>query len=202
MAEVATLFAASAAAPTFAGTVTAANAALPWLSGGSAAAAGSALPWLSGGAGSLFSLSNLTTGMSLASMAGDIFGGASAGRAAADQLRQQAQQDFLTAKQEELQGQQEQNDIRANLLQTIASQRLAYSGAGIDFSFGTPASLEQSRTRQAEMQLSTSRDNARLKTLARRRQAYLRLSQTGQAQSAPLLAGLTSAGRTAAGMLQ
>ena len=135
-------------------------------------------------------------------MAGDIFGGASAGRAAAQQLAQQAEEDFLSAKQDELQGKQEQNDINENLLQTIASQRLAFSGAGIDFSFGSPASLERNRTRQAEMQLGTSRDNARIKTLARRRAGYNSLSQRSQAQSAPVIAAVTSSARELGGMFR
>lgn len=184
-------------------------AALAATSGGTAAAAtaaGSVIGPVTAAASGMANftgiLSSLGTGLSLASMASDIFGGASAGRAAADQLNQQAEQDFLSAKQEELKGQQEQNDINENLLQTIASQRLAYSGAGIDFSFGTPASLERNLKRQSEMQLGTTRDNARLKTLARRRGGYAKQSQVSQAQSAPVMAGISSAGKTLAGMLE
>ena len=193
--ELATLSAATAAGGT----------ALPWLStAGSlasiAGAGGTAGAIASAGLGASSLLSTLGTGLSLASMASDIFGGASAGKAAAEQLQQQAEQDFLNAKQEELKGQQEQNDIKENLLQTIASQRLAYSGAGVDFSFGTPASLERNMKRQAEMQLGTTRDNARIKTLARRRGAYAKLSQVSRAQSEPVMAGVASAGKTLMGM--
>lgn len=205
MSELAALFATTAGTAAAASTATAATAAastLPWLTAagsfiGPPTAAASGLGTfsaLASGAGSL--LSTLHSGLSLASMAGDIFGGMSEGRAASDQLRQQAEQDFVTAKQEELQGLQQQNDISENLRQTIATQRLAYSGAGIDFSFGTPEKTERNLTRQAEMQLATSRDNARLKSLARRRAGYIALSQRSQAQSAPVLAGLASAGRT------
>ncbi len=201
MAELALL--AATTATTAAGTTAVA---LPWLSTAgslaSIAGAGGMAGSIAGtaiGAGSI--LSSLSTGLSLASMASDIFGGVSAGDAAAQQLTQQAEQDFLDAKQEELKGQQETNDINENLLQTIATQRLAYSGAGIDFSFGTPEKLERNLTRQAELQFGTSRDNARLKTLARRRDGYLKLSQRSQAQSAPVMAGLASAGKTLAGVL-
>jgi len=152
------------------------------------------------GSGSILSM--LGTGLSLASMAGDIFGGASAGRAEAEKLRQQAEQDFLNAKQEELAGKQEANDINENLIQTISEQRLAYSGAGIDFSFGTPASLERSMTQRAEMQLGTSRDNARLKTLARKRAGYTSLSRVAQEQSKPLYDGIGSAVKTGMGMFK
>jgi hypothetical protein len=116
------------------------------------------------------------------------------------QLEQQAEQDFLDAKQQELAGKQEQNDIMSNLLQTVASQRLAYSGAGIDLGFGTPAALERNLSRQAEMQLGTSRDNAKIKTLARRRAGYLKQSQRRDAQMAPVIAGLTSAGGKVGGL--
>lgn len=180
--------------------------ALPWLStAGSlssiAAAGGTAGTIASAGLGLSSALPWITSGLSLASMAGDLFGGISAGKAAADQLTQEAEQEFLNAKQEELKGQQEQNDINDNLRQTIATQRLAYSGAGIDFSFGTPEKLERNLKRQSEMQFSTSRDNARLKTLARRRSGYIALSKRSQAQSAPVMAGIGSAGKTLAGVL-
>lgn len=173
--------------------------------GTAAAAAGSAIGPVTAAASGMATigstLSVLSTGLSLASMASDIFGGASAGKSAGTQLMLQAQQDMLNSKQEALAGQQEANDIQDNLLQTIAQQRLAYSGAGIDFSFGSPAALEKNLSKRAEMQFGTSRDNAQMKTLARRREAYLKLSQVGQAQSAPLLAGISSAGKTFAGMI-
>lgn len=172
---------------------------------GTAAAAGTAAAGATAAAGGLSMASILPTlkvGLSLASMAGDIFGGISEGRAAADQLTQQAEQDLMNARQEELAGKQEQNDITQNLIQTIATQRLAFASGGGDFSFGSPAALERNRTRLAEMQLSTSRDNTRLKTLARRRQAYLNLSRRSQAQSAPVMAGLASAGKTAMEVLR
>lgn len=144
----------------------------------------------------IFSLSSLSTGLSFASMASDIFGGVEQGKAAALQLEQQAQQDLLDAKQADIQGKQESNDIMDNLLQTIATQRLAYSGAGTDFSFGTPQALERNLRTNAERQLGTSRDNTRMKALSRRRSAYLRQSQVSQAQNAPVYSGLSSAGKT------
>lgn len=199
--ELATL-AAATTATTAAGTTAVA---LPWLSSAgslsSIAAAGGTAGTIAGigtAAGSI--LPYLSGGLTLASMSSSLFGGMSQGRAASEQLRQQAEQDMLNARQEELIGQQQANDISENLLQTIAAQRLAYSGAGIDFSFGTPASLETNLRRQAEMQMGTSRDNTRLKTLARRREAYLKLSQRGQAKSAPVMAGIQSAFSTGAGL--
>ena len=197
--EVASLFATSAGT---ASAATAAGSVVGPVTAGASGASALGLPAAFGTTSIIPSLSFLQSGMSLASMAGDIFGGASAGRAAAQQLAQQAEEDFLSAKQDELQGKQEQNDINENLLQTIASQRLAFSGAGIDFSFGSPASLERNRTRQAEMQLGTSRDNARIKTLARRRAGYNSLSQRSQAQSAPVIAAVTSSARELGGMFR
>lgn len=145
---------------------------------------------------SLFSLSSLGTGLSLASMASSLFGGAQQGKAQADALKQQAQEDMLTATQEEIKGKQQANDIQDSLLQTIAQQRLAFSGAGIDPTFGTPDSLANETRRIAEMQLSTSRDNTQMTVLSRRRQGFARLSQVGAAQSAGVMQGVSSAGAT------
>lgn len=185
--ELASLFATSS------GTAAAASAAGSTIGPVTAAASGA-----SAIGSTLSSLSTLTTGLTLASMASDIFGGVTAGKSIAEQLEQQAEQDLLNARQEELAGQQERNDISENLRQTIASQRLAYSAGGVDYSFGTGEALEKNLRRRAELQLGTSRDNTRLKTLARRREAYIKRSQISQAQFAPVLAGVSSAGKTLA----
>ena len=194
---------AATAATTAAGTTAVA---LPWLStAGSlasiASAGGTAGAIASGalGAGSL--LSTLGTGLTLASMASDIFGASAKGNAEADKLTQESEQYLMQAKQDELAGKQQENDINDNLRQTIATQRLAYSAAGIDFSFGTPQALERNLQKQAEMRFDTSRANTQLKALARRREAYLKLSQRDQEKSAPVLSAFTSSAKELAGRL-
>lgn len=149
---------------------------------------------------SVFSLANLGTGLSLASMAASLFGGVQQGKAQVDALTRQAEQDMLSAKQEEVKGKQEANDITDALLQTIAKQRLAFSGAGLDPSFGTATSLADETRRIAEMQLSTSRDNAQNIVLSRRRQGLSRLEQRNSVSTNSLLTGIASAAGTASDM--
>jgi len=181
---------ASSAATAGATAMTAGEAAFMSAAGAGAAGAAGA------GAGSLFSLSTLGTGLSLASMTSSLFGGVQQGKAQAEALTQQAQEDMMSAKQAEIQGQQQANDIKDNLLQTIAQQRLAFAGAGIDPSFGTPVSLADESRRIAEMQLSTTRDNTQMTVAARRRQGAIRLGQRDSVRSAGLMQGVSSAGAT------
>lgn len=165
------------------------------------AAAGTAAAGAAAAGSGFFSLSTLSTGLSLASMVSELFGAQQSGEAQYRQLTQQAQENLIQAKQEELKGKQESNDIMDQMLQTIAAQRLAFSSAGIDPSFGTPVSLAENARNLAERQLGTSRDNARLQVLARRRSADNRIIEAGSAQSSATLKGLSGAGGTLATLI-
>lgn len=150
---------------------------------------------------SAFSLSTLSTGLSLASMSAAIFGGQREGKAASEALKNQSDESLLIARQEELKGKQDANDILQNMIQTIAAQRLAFSGAGVDPSFGTPASLAENTRTLAESQLSSSRDNTMLQVLSRRREAFTSLSERDSAYANPIVKGVTSAVGTGADLV-
>jgi hypothetical protein len=139
-------------------------------------------------------LSSLTSGLSMASMAASLFGGMSNGKAQERKAEMEARGMELDAKQTELQGREDANAIMDNMIQTIAAQRLAFSGAGVDPSFGTPRSLADSARNIAEMQLGTSRANTRNGVLARRRNAVAtRIDGTNQRVQSTVQ-GIASAG--------
>jgi len=149
-------------------------------SGTAIAGLGTATAGAAAGGGSILGM--LSTGTTLASTALSLFGGFSQGNAIESQamarassMQLQAHEMELQAEQEEIAGKQRSNEILDNMVQTLASQRLAYAGNGMDPSFGTPVSVAGSTRRQADLQLSVSRDDAQMKAMARRRSARARL---------------------------
>lgn len=130
------------------------------------------------GAGGAVSLGGA---LSFASAASTLFGGFQQASAAEDQAEQQARsinlqadQDLLDAKQEELRGKQESNDILERLNSTMAQQRVAAAANGLDINFGTPVNIADTTQRRGELQLSTTRNDAQSRALSRRRQATQR----------------------------
>lgn len=130
-------------------------------------------------------------GLTFASMAGNALGGfqqagaiTANAQAQAEALAYQSREAELQAKQEETAARQESNTIMDNLVQTIAAQRLAFSGNGMDLSFGTPVNVEQSTRKMADLQLSTSRQDAYARILSRRRQSYSLLADRANVLSA------------------
>lgn len=176
---------------------------------GGAVAAGAGAAAAAGGGGSLLGslaaggslLSQISTGMSLASMAFDLFGGISKGKEEAQNATFQAKEALLASKQEELQGKQQANDILDNMLQTVAAQRVAFAGAGLDPNFGSAAALNDETRRLAEMQLGTTRDNSRMQALSRRRQASVLLGQASSAKTGSLISGVAGAADTLSELL-
>lgn len=188
-------------------------AALPAMGGaaaaGAAGAAGAAT--LSTGATALASagtllpmtglsyLGMLNTGLSLASAGLSLFGGNAQADAMTQQmtmnarsLELQARDDEQEARLQELAGKREANDITESVLQTISSQRLAFSANGLDPSFGTAEAVQNTTRNIAEKQLSTTRTDAQLRALSRRRQAQERLLDRSN-----LIISGTSAAQTA-----
>lgn len=163
--------------------------------------AGAGLTGATAAGSSLFSLSSLSTGLTLASMASSVFGGMQEGKAASAALEAQAKEDLLAARQEELKGKQQANDIMESMLQNIAAQRLAFSGAGVDPSFGTPAALASNTRKLAEAQLGTSRDNTIMLATSRRRSANARMQERESAFMTPVMKGVGAAIGTGANLL-
>lgn len=169
--------------------------------------------------GSLFSsgggfsvMDALSTGLTLASVAQSLSGGRQQGGAIAmdtlaqaDALSFEAEEDLLEARDEEIAGEREANNILERINRSLASQQLAFSANGIDVSFGTPQNVAANTQKIGEAQASTTRQDARVRAFSRRRQANERLIsrgnilQSGAAQSsAAVQSGVTSAINTAA----
>lgn len=136
-------------------------------------------------------LGAISTGLTLASGAMSLFGGNQAAYAEqinaktqARALELSAQEDLLSAKEEEIKGKQDSNNIMDTLIQTIASQRLATAGNGVDTSFGTPVSVEDSTRKIANLQMGITRDDALVRSLSRRRQAWSRREEAMNVLSA------------------
>ena len=167
--------------------------------GGTAAAASTAVPALSSGALSLAAKGSLLQGSVASSIGSSILGMlsnplnlASAGLSlfAGDQsagalnsqmmmnarsLEQQAKDDELDAETQVLAGKRDANDITESMVRTISNQRLAFAANGLDPSFGTPLAVEETTRNIAEKQISTTRSDAQLRAVSRRRQAQERL---------------------------
>ena len=182
---------------------------------GSGAAATAATTGLIG-AGGAFSLGTaLSTGLTLASASSALFGGfgqADAFKAQASQeayaLNMSAREETLAAKEETLRGKRETNNIMDNLVQTIASQKLAYAANGVDIGFGTPVSVNESTRRLTDLQMGVTRDDARIRSMARRRgatatreQALNTITAGKQKSSAAMTGGFSSAGSSIANLI-
>lgn len=74
----------------------------------------------------------------------------------------QARQGELQARSVEQQGQAAALDVRDALLRTLSAQQARYAAAGIVLGEGTPLSLEEEVTREADRQLDTVRTNTGL----------------------------------------
>lgn len=118
-------------------------------------------------------------------------------------LEMQAREQELAAKQEETRGRQEANTILDNMVQTIAAQRLAFASQGTDIGFGTPVSITESSRDLANLQLSTSRNDALMRVLTRRRQSYALRADAGNVMTSGSLTakGQRSVATTAAGKI-
>lgn len=161
----------------------------------STTAAGAATAGLIGAGGSV-TMAGLSSAFSFGSAALSLFGGnAEADAIEASSLREstalriQARDDRIEAEAEELRGKQESNDILQRLNETLAAQDVAFAARGLDVGFGDPVSVAKTTQRRGDMQLSTVRNDARLRALSRRRQATERLS----AASAARLSGISAA---------
>lgn len=126
----------------------------------------------------------LSSGLTLASVGSSVMGGYQQAKSSLQQSKAEARalelsskDDELGAKQEELRAKQEANTIMDNLNQTLAAQKLAFSGNGVDPSFGTPVTTANTASRMANINTGISRTDAMLRALSRRRQASESLTQ-------------------------
>lgn len=178
----------AAAAGTTASALLAAPAGLGAAAGFSATAGGLT-------AGSLLTYAG--TGLSLASGAMSLFGGNAQGNeimklaeAQNADLAIAAENDRLDAREEEIRGKREGNDILERVNSALAAQRIAQAAKGLDVGFGTSLDVTESTVRRGEVQVSNARDDARMRALSRRRSAMSRrLSIAENTRSASVRAG-------------
>ncbi len=101
--------------------------------------------------------------------------------AQAEMARLAAERGSITAQMELVRGQQEANRIRETMLKTLATQRARYAGAGIVLDSGTPATLEEATTAEADRETQIVQTNAGMRSSA------ARLDAANQATRAALL---------------
>ena len=123
----------------------------------------------------------LTSGLNLGSAAFSIFSAQQQASATIANARGQSralaltvQEDLLSAREAEIQGRQEANNIMDSMIRAIAAKRLESANAGVDPDFGTPVSVGDSIRQQADLQLGVTRHDTLMRVIARRRQAYAR----------------------------
>lgn len=113
------------------------------------------------------------------------------------------QQSELAARQEELRGREQANQVREALLRTIATQRATYAAAGLEPDEGTPLTVADETRRQAERELEIAGGNTqaraaatRLDGVTRARGLFTEAGQLRQRGDAAITAGYSRAGAT------
>jgi hypothetical protein len=122
--------------------------------GGAAAGSSSALALLQGGANALSAFGTLASGL--------------ATKRASDQ---RAADEEVAARQEQIIGLQEGNDILDNAISTLARQRITIGASGVDAFSGTAEGRIREGVSDTEENLRLTGDNASIRALRRRRTA-------------------------------
>ena len=89
-------------------------------------------------------------------------------QAQADLARISGQSGMITAEMELVKGQQQANQIRENLLKTLASQNARYASSGIVLDSGTPATVSDVTSDQADRETTVVTTNAGMKAATQR----------------------------------
>lgn len=129
--------------------------------------------------------------------AASAFGQISAGGQQSAIAKAQAQQYELAAKQEELRGREQADNIRRSLQASLASQRAIFGARGISTASGSPRALAAESSNAASRDIEAARFNAG-------QSAFTLRSQGGQARlegKAAKMAGYTGALKTIGGSL-
>lgn len=133
-------------------------------------------------------------GISQALSAGSALAAIGQGVAASARARTQAEFAKAQAAQEKAQGASEARDFAREYRELISEQRVVQLANGLDIGVGTPVNIAESTKRQAERNLSMTRENAR------NRSAIARLRGRGLMAEgrASLIGGLGRAGQIGA----
>lgn len=122
------------------------------------------------GFGGTFSLG--ATLSTLGTAAG-IFSALGAGQAEAGISESEARLAEFNAKQEEIKGLEEANEIKRDVARAIASSNARGAASGIDVSSGSPVKASQEALRDANNALSTAGTNAKLRAETERARAQI-----------------------------
>jgi hypothetical protein len=122
-----------------------------------------------------------------------VLGAISGGNQQASAYKAQAQQSQLAARQEELKGRQQADNIRRSLQATLASQNAAFSARGISLASGTPANLANVSKNEASNDIQIAQFGAAQSAEANRSQA----GQSKLQASSAKIAGYTQAATSA-----
>lgn len=164
------------------------------LAGTAAATGGTALPWLStaGSIGSMVSNVGVGSLLSTGMTAFSAFGQISAGSQQNAIAKAQARQYELAARQEELKGREQADNIRRSLQASLASQRAMFGARGISLNSGTVRGLASESMTAAARDIEIARFGAGQNADALRGQAY----QSRIEGRAGRVAGYTGAAKT------
>jgi hypothetical protein len=102
------------------------------------------------------------------------------GQAEQREAEAQARQERIGATQEIIRGKQASNEIMDRVVDTLASQRVAFASAGINPFSGSASRVAADQVHRGEAADRVTRDNAAVQWFTRR-QASLALIQRGQA---------------------
>jgi hypothetical protein len=115
------------------------------------------------------------------------------GQQQAASYKAQAQQSQFAARQEELKGRQQADNIRRSLQATLASQNAAFSARGISLSSGTPLNLANVSKSEASNDIQIAQFGAAQSAGALRSQAGQQKIQASSAKVAGYTQAATSA---------
>lgn len=141
--------------------------------GGAAAGAGAV-------AGGLSASSILSGGLTAFSALSSIRGG----QAASASLKGQAASEEFRGRQEVLRGEQRANEITADLLDTVASQRAGFAANGIDTGSSVARVAESQSVKESGRQIRRARSNAAIAAGGKRGQARRLLLDADEAEIA------------------
>lgn len=138
---------------------------------------------------SLFAaLPSIGTVLSAGSAIGSIMGGSQQNAI----YKAQAQQSELAARQEELKGRAQADQIRRSLQSTLASQNAAFGARGISLNSGTPLAISKDSRTQAALDIETAQFGAGQSAAAMRSQAAQSRIEGSAAKTAGYVNAATS----------
>lgn len=154
--------------------------------------------WISGGLGALGGAAagvSAGTWIQLGATALSAYSQYSAGLAEKREAEATARREEEGARQEVIRGKQTENAIMDRLMDTLAAQRVAFAGAGVDPFSGSASAIQGETLQRGERAASIERDNAAVAYFTRR-QTALALRKRGKAAG---LSGAIGAVGTMAG---